>query len=495
MQPADLRVRSTFTTRAIIAGSIGNVVEWYDFGLYGLLAPVLASVFFPSHDRLAALLAVYGGFAVGFAVRPLGAIVLGRVGDRQGRHFVLVLSVVLMGAATVAVGALPSYDAAGIWAPVLLILIRLFQGFSVGGEFVGSVTYLVETAAINRRGIAGSMANVGATIGMLMAAGAAALAQSNGHAAWAWRVPFFFGGALALAGYLLRRHMPRDEVEQFAIEENAATEAITSAAEPATTSVPQMYGLKPVPSTGENPWEKAASLASMRGFTGQFLARWPALDAFRRAPRVMLLALIFCCGYGISNYLVMVFLPTFAHEFAGIGVAEALKINTAGQALALVIAPLAGWLSDRWLRRRSLLALFFAAQAGVAWECFRWAAHGETAGLWAAQLLLAALLAAIMGAAPAMLAEQFAREYRVSAHAFTLNVGVGIAGGAAPMAALALIRATHSRMAPAAYLATACVASAIAALLLADRSREALNGGEAMELPRISESRPGAPKL
>ncbi|HEX7894775.1 MAG TPA: MFS transporter, partial [Terriglobales bacterium] len=107
----------TARTRVVLAGAIGNVVEWYDFGLYGLLAPVLASLFFPSHDRIAALLGVYGGFAVGFAMRPIGAIVLGRTGDRRGRQFVLVLSVVLMGAATVAIGVLPSYEAIGIWAP------------------------------------------------------------------------------------------------------------------------------------------------------------------------------------------------------------------------------------------------------------------------------------------------------------------------------------------------------------------------------------------
>src|SRR5207253_2711604 len=135
----------TARTRIVVAAAVGNVVEWYDFGLYGLMAPVLASLFFPSHDRIAALLGVYGGFAVGFAMRPIGAVVLGRVGDRRGRQFVLVLSVLLMGAATTALGMLPTYKTVGISAAVLLIIIRLFQGFSVGGEFVGSVAYLVET--------------------------------------------------------------------------------------------------------------------------------------------------------------------------------------------------------------------------------------------------------------------------------------------------------------------------------------------------------------
>jgi MHS family proline/betaine transporter-like MFS transporter len=438
----------------VLAGAIGNIVEWYDFGLYGLLAPVLASLFFPSHDRIAGLLGVYGGFAVGFAVRPLGAIVLGRVGDRQGRQFVLVLSVVLMGAATVAVGVLPSYAAIGIWAPVLLILIRLFQGFSVGGEFVGSVTYLVEAAAVNRRGIAGSVANVGATIGMLLAAGAAALAESYPHAfREMWRLPFFFGGALAFAGYMLRRHLPAEEVERESKSRNTASE----------------------------PGGSLLANEHSRGLFARFLARWPALDAFRRAPRTMLFALLFTCGYGVSNYVIMVFLPTFAHEFAGIGEGTALKINTAGQALVLLVAPMAGWVSDRWLRRRTILMFAFAAQGIFAWHSLWWTAHHGAAGLWTAQLLLAGLLAVVMGTAPAMLAEQFAHGYRVSAHALVLNAGIGIAGGTAPMIAVALIRGTHSRMAPAVYLAIACVASACAALQLADRSRVALSGDEVRE--------------
>ena len=119
--------------RITLAGAIGNLLEWYDFGLYGLLAPLLAAKFFPGHDRLASLLGVYGGFAAGFAMRPLGAVVLGHLGDRVGRRFVLALSVLLMGVSTVAVGLLPTYRTLGVWAPVLLIGVRLFQGFSVGG--------------------------------------------------------------------------------------------------------------------------------------------------------------------------------------------------------------------------------------------------------------------------------------------------------------------------------------------------------------------------
>lgn len=415
--------------RVLLAGGIGNLIEWYDFGLYGLLAPILATAFFPGHNRMVQLLGVYGGFAAGFAMRPIGAVVLGSFGDRVGRRFVLVLSVALMGVSTVVVGLLPPYAVLGLWAPLLLIATRLFQGFSVGGEFVGSVTYLVE-ATPWRRGLTGSLANVGATAGMLLAAAAAALAVgwsgSSGLSGplqpptWAWRIPFLFGGVLAVAGYLLRRHLPE--------------------------------------------YRPAAGFPSRRQLH-------PLRQAMREAPRTVLAAILFTSGYGIVNYLAMVFLPTYAREFGHIAEAAALRINTAGQMLALLLVPLAGWFSDRFLRRRTLLLLAFLAVAGGAWHALTLAQAGGVRGFWLAQLGLAGLLAVVMGAAPAMLAEQFAPGYRVSAHAVAFNIGIGMAGGTAPMAAVALIRTTNDTMAPAVYLVVAALLSATGVLLLRDRSR------------------------
>lgn len=440
--PTKAKVTFSARTRVVVAAGVGNIIEWYDFGLYGLLAPVLASLFFPSQDRIAALLGAYGGFAVGFAMRPIGAIVLGRIGDHRGRQFVLVLSVALMGLSTTAIGLLPSYKAIGVWAPILLIVIRLFQGFSVGGEFVGSVTYLVETAPENRRGLAGSVANIGATIGMLIAAGAGSLAESySPRFHELWRVPFLLGGVLAFVGYLLRRHLPPEELDQ------QTTRSPNHAADP--------------------------QLDRKRSSITRLIARWPALQAFRVIPRTMIVAMLFTCGYGVSNYLTMVFLPTFGREFANIPEDTVLRINSAGQALALVMVPLSGWISDHWPRRK-LIATAFLLQAVLSWELFRLVMNEGVTGLWLAQLLLAGLLALVMGAAPAMLAEQFPRGYRVSAHAVVLNVGIGIAGGTAPMIAVALIRATGSEMTPAAYLIGACMLSALAALMLQDHSRDTL---------------------
>lgn len=414
--------------RVALAGAIGNVLEWYDFGLYGLLAPVLASSFFPSSNRTAALLEVYGGFAIGFAMRPVGALVLGRLGDRMGRRFVLLVSVMLMGISTVAMGLLPTYYAIGIWAPVLLIVTRLFQGFSVGGEFVGSVTYLVEAAPPGRRGFAGSIANWGATAGLLLAAGVAAIATDKiGSAhlgAWVWRAPFLLGGALASVAYYMRHRLP--EVMQ----------------EPGTLSKSN--------------------------------AKSPLWQAIREQPKVMLAALLFTTGYGIINYLTMVFLPTYAHEFGHAAEYQVLSANTAGQAIALVVVPIAGWASDRWFTRRRILFAMWVCEGAVAWRAFDLARRG-VGGLWIAQLTFALLLAIVMGTAPAMLAEQFHSGYRVTAHAIVLNIGIGVFGGTAPIVAVALIRYTSNTMAPAGYLIFAAVLAAVGVLALRERSRVSLD--------------------
>lgn len=415
-------------TRVTLAGAIGNLLEWYDFGLFGLLAPVLAPLFFPSHDRIASLIGIYGGFAVGFMMRPIGAVVLGHLGDRVGRRFVLVASVLLMGLATVAVGLLPTYKTLGVWAPVLLILVRLFQGFSVGGEFVDSVTYLVEAAPQGRRGIAGSVANLGSTAGMLLAAGVAAgvtgLVGPQLLARWVWRAPFLLGGIIASAGIYLRQQLPETPHE---------------------------------PSSQGKPQREA-----------------PLRQAIRDDPWILLATLLFTSGYGIADYLTMVLLPTYANEFGHIDLHQALRVNVAGQALALCVVPFSGWLSDRVLTRRTMLAGAFVAEAAVSWMAFSQVGHNGIAGLWLAQLTFALLLAFVMGTAPAMLAEQFPPGYRVSAHAVAFNIGIGIAGGTAPVVAMALVQVTSDPMAPAAYLILAAALAAMSVLALHERSREPL---------------------
>ncbi|HKJ95050.1 MAG TPA: MFS transporter [Gammaproteobacteria bacterium] len=415
------------TPRTVVAGTVGNVMEWYDFALYGYFAPVIAQLFFPSDNHIASLIATFGVFAAGFVMRPLGGIVFGFIGDRYGRASVLRISIVTMGTATFLLGALPTHAQAGIWAPILLVGIRLLQGLSVGGEFSGSVTYMVETSPLHRRGFAGSWANFGSLAGTLVGSGFAALITTflaqSAVAAWGWRLPFLAGGVFGALAYMYVREI--------------------------------------------------SSTPHMDHHEGQHEEDSPLHEALTRNRRETVLAVIFASGYGIFFYIPLVYLPTYASEVGGIGNDIALQINSLGIALAMPLIPLFGWVSDHLLRRRSLLLAGFVATAVCAWGLV-WLASLDIAGLIGSQIALSALVAIPLGAAPAMLVELFPVADRLTGYSLAYNLGLGIAGGTAPMIATWLISVTGLQTAPGDYLALAAVVSAGALWLMQDRSREPL---------------------
>src|SRR3979409_116474 len=198
--------------RTLLAGAIGNVLEWYDFALYGYFAPVFAALFFPSNSPSVSLISAFGVFAVGFLARPLGAMLFGYWGDTLGRRKALAWSILLMAIPTCLVGLLPPYDTMGVIAPIALTLCRFPQGLSVGGEFTGSAIFLVEHAAASQRGYVGSWASFSAQIGALLGSGMGALIASiltdEALHQWGWRVPFVMGSVIAVAGWYLRTRVP-----------------------------------------------------------------------------------------------------------------------------------------------------------------------------------------------------------------------------------------------------------------------------------------------
>lgn len=218
---------------AIAAGVIGNIMEWYDFALYGYMASILSTLFFPSGNPTAALLATYGVFAAGSIMRPLGSVFFGWLGDTVSRSTAMFISVAMMAFPTVVLGLLPTYQTWGLAAPVLLVIIRLVQGLSFGGEFSSSVTYLVETSPVDKRGLSGSYANVGSIAGMLLGSGMAAmttnLLPSDQVHAWGWRLPFLFGAVLGIFAIWLRRHMPKSSHFQKHDNERADTSPLKEA--------------------------------------------------------------------------------------------------------------------------------------------------------------------------------------------------------------------------------------------------------------------------
>ena len=415
------------TSKTVIGGTIGNVMEWYDFALYGFFAPVISQLFFPSESQAASLIATFGVFAAGFVMRPIGGVVFGFIGDRIGRGAVLRISIVTMGSATFLLGILPTHAQAGIWSPILLVAVRLIQGLSVGGEFSGSVTYMVETSPLDRRGYSGSWANFGSLAGTLVGSGFAAaimtFAASDAVDAWGWRVPFLAGGILGAIAYFYVRSVgttPHMEHHESLHDEDS-----------------------------------------------------PLHEALTRNRRETLLGIVFAAGYGIVFYVPVVYLPTYASEVGNIGNDVALQLNAIAIAVSLPLIPAFGWISDHWIRRRSLLLLGFLVTAACGWALVALAKTGLP-GLAASQLALSVLVAVPLGSAPAMLVELFPVADRLTAYSLAYNIGLGVAGGSAPMVSTWLISATGSDSAPGAYLTFAALVCAAALWLMQDRSREPL---------------------
>ncbi len=217
--------------RLIVAGVAGNVIEWYDFAVYGYFAQTIGQHFFPSKDPIASLIAAFGVFAAGFLMRPVGGLVFGHIGDRTGRKAALTLSVIAMAVPTFLIGLLPDYAQIGVVASVLIVILRLVQGLSVGGEYTTSVVFLVEGAAPGRRGLTGSWSVFGAVAGILLGSAVGAILTSilpqDTVYAWGWRVPFLLGLVVGLSGLYIRRRIPEAQVQS--VDEKPATSPVVEA--------------------------------------------------------------------------------------------------------------------------------------------------------------------------------------------------------------------------------------------------------------------------
>ncbi|MEJ2761786.1 MAG: MFS transporter [Gammaproteobacteria bacterium] len=412
----------------LLAGFIGNVVEWYDFALYGYMASFLSRLFFPGQDHLASLLATYGVFAAGFIMRPLGSAAFGWMGDTIGRSRTMLLSVMLMALPTIILGLLPTYASAGAVAPVLLVLVRLLQGLSVGGEFSSSVTYLVETAKPERRGYAGSWANMGSMSGMLLGSGVAAalttFVDDKTVAAWAWRLPFLFGGIIGAIAIYLTRRLP--ESAHFRQHEVSHSESS------------------------------------------------PLREAFTDNLKQTLKATLFASAYGAMFYYPLVYLPNWASDQASYDLDFAMRVNAGATALLLVLIPVFGWISDRFFRRTHLIIAAAGLMAVISWPLFLWLHRDGALALVCTQTVLAVLLAVPLGAAPATFVEMFPERDRLSGYSVSYNIGLGVVGGATPMIATALIKLTGNEMSPVLFLVFMALTGMVGMALIRDHSREPL---------------------
>lgn len=408
----------------VTSGMFGNVLEWYDFALYGFLAVVLSELFFAPGGGVVSLMGTYLIFASGFLMRPLGAWLFGYIGDVFGRRKALLLSVLLMGIATFLLGVLPTYATVGVWAPVFLVLLRLLQGLSVGGEFSTSVTYMVEQAPTKLRGFFGSFANIGSMGGMLLGAGAAALVTTvlshDALTSWGWRIPYLFGGVLGVIAILIRRHMPTSVMHEK---------------------------------------EKRHS------------QKTPLRQALEHNRSELAEAITMSMGYAVFFYLVLVYLPTYANEFLNMSLDVALQLNTAAIVFAIFLIPIAGYVSDTLVSRKYLIMGSFAASLCAVVPLFILMGTGTILQFAIVQFILTFLIAVPLGSAPALYVELFPKSDRLTAYSITFNVSLGIFGGTTPLICTWLAHTFNDQMMPAYYLMLTLTISLVGLYFMKDRRR------------------------
>jgi MFS transporter, MHS family, proline/betaine transporter len=414
--------RTMGARRAAMAGMIGNVLEWYDFAVYGFFAATIGKHYFPSDDPTVSVVAAFGVFAIGFLARPIGAVILGHLGDLLGRRRVMMLSIMLMAVPTFLIGVMPTYDTLGVMAPVILILLRLVQGASVGGELTSSVTFMIEEAAPEKgRTLAGSWSFSGAIGGVLLGSLVGTLITSvltpEQVESWGWRVPFLAGVVIAITGMILRRDLSRGEEK-----------------------------LHYAKGLGELPL-----LRAIREHRGDFL-RAIGITAFDAA------------GF----YLLFVYITTYLSDVTHVPGQEAFEINTISMVVLVVLIPLSAWAGDRIGPQRMCLA---SSGAGIVLTIplFMLMDHGDPALSLVGELCFALLLAPFIAGFGTRMALLFPRDIRMSAFSVSYNIGLAVFGGTAPMLASYLIERGAGNLSPA-YLLTGAAAISFVSLLSARRS-------------------------
>lgn len=390
--------------------ALSTIVEWYDFTLYLYVATVLSRVFFGGGAH--SLLTTLAGFAVSYAMRPLGALVFGHLGDRLGRRYTLLVSMALMTLAMLATALLPTYASIGASAGVLLLLLRCLMAFSVGGEYTGVVAYLLEGAQAHRRGFITSLASAASEVGALLAVGVSALTvnlmREASLDAWGWRIPFFVGAALAASIWVARSTM--QESPDFERQQAKGT-------------VPA----SPVRHT----------LRHHRGA----VARTFAISALG----------------SITYYVGITFVPAFLHSTGTLAEGTSLGLSTIAAFAVILVTPCVGALSDRW-GRRPVLAVLASLCVVLPLSMFTLMAKGSILHVVAGAVVLACVAGGVSAVGAPATAEQFPGEGRLSGLALGATLATVFFGGVTPFLAEWLVHASGWAAAPGAMIAVVALA-------------------------------------
>ena len=400
----------------LLAVTVGNMLEWYDFAVYGFLTPVIAKVIFPAADPAASLLLSVGAFGVGFLTRPVGALVFGVLADRKGRKLALLLTFGLMGIATFAIGLIPPFASIGVAAPLLVVFARLLQGLATGGAVGRAIAMLTEHAPPGRSGFFASWqaaSQAGALLlGALATATISAIVSPEQLNAWGWRVPFFASAVIVPLGLYIRRRV--DDPETFVRQT------------PASSPLKLLL--------------RTHSAAVARGFGITII-------------------------WTVSTYFFFVYVPLYAHTVLNLSMSTTLFTNSLALALMLGVSPLAGHLSDRFGRYRLMIAAAVAIVLLIRPGFGFLLNHPHAAALATFQAVSAVLAALFIGPAPAAIAELFPSGVRSSGVGIAYNFSVTLFGGFAPLIATGLIARTGNPLSPTWYVMFSCGLSLLALLL------------------------------
>ncbi len=417
------------TLRKVVGASfIGNFVEWFDYAVYGYLATTIAVVFFPESDPQTALLLTFALFAISFLVRPLGGFVWGHIGDKIGRRTALSWSILIMSMATFCIALLPNYNTVGIWAPILLLVVRVVQGFSASGEYAGASAFLVEYAPANRRGLYAAVVPAstaaGLLLGSLIAALLTGLLTTDQLHSWGWRLPFMLAAPMGLIGRYIRTKLE----DTPAFRELAESDDVVKA---------------------------------------------PMKDLFVNYWKVLLIATGAVLLNAVGFYVILSYMPTYLSEEIGLSPTKSYLATTVALVTYIGFILLTGLASDRFGRKRVLLTasvLFVLFTVPL----FMMLNTDSFVVILLVQIALGAMLTLNDGTLPSFLAELFPTKNRYSGFAVSFNLSNALFGGTAPFVATLLIAKTGSNLAPGFYLMAAAFVSLVAVAYSRETSREPL---------------------
>jgi MHS family proline/betaine transporter-like MFS transporter len=422
--------------RAVKATMLGNAMEWFDFGVYAYLATTIGKVFFPEASGSAQLLSTFAIFAAAFIVRPLGGLFFGPLGDRIGRKKVLATTIILMAGSTFAIGLIPSYESIGIAAPILLVLLRLLQGFSTGGEYGGASTFVAEYAPDKRRGFFASFLEFGTLAGYVAAAGIVTIIQTVVSAEdllqWGWRIPFLIAGPLGLIGLYLRLRL--EETPAFQMMEQAEERSLADE------------------STGKKLRETLVD-------------NW----------RPLVLCIVLVATYNIAHYGLLNYMPTYLTNTLGYDESHGLVLMIIVMIVMMMGISYVGKFSDR-VGRKPLLLSGFIGFFVLSLPAYLLIGVGNYVTVFLGLAILGGLLLLFVGVFPSVLPALFPTGIRYGGLAIGYNLAVSIFGGTTPLVLTALESATGSNLVAPMYMMIAAVIGGIAVLLIPETARKPLDG-------------------